>query len=153
MVIETSLSREQFIRLSILQHIQRKTFYFYAITCAVITAYAVTRGAYILLAIAWIPFILYLLLGILSAFRDGADKNQPYFLPTRYEFSKRGIEISTSQGQSQLTWEHFARWKIMAQCYVLFLTGGPILAIPRSALSTTQAPKLESLLRNHIKQA
>jgi hypothetical protein len=148
--VETTLSKEQFIRLSIWRHIQRRNFYFYAITCAVVSAYALTRGVYILLPVVWIPFILYLAFGIIGAFRDSADENQPYFLPTQYEFTDRGVSVRTKQGSSELTWDKFTGWNKIAQCYVLVLTGGPILAIPQSAVPTSQIVKLESLLRNHI---
>ena len=150
MVIETNLSRELFIRLSILRHIQRKSFYFYAILCAVLTAYALVQGPYILLLAAWIPFGLYLILGLVEAIRGSADKSQPYFLPTHYEFTKDGVSISTSQGSSQLEWGHFAGWKFMARCYVLILAAGPILAIPRAAVPLTQIARFETMLRDHI---
>lgn len=150
MKVETTLSKEQFIRLAIWRHIQRRNFYFYAFTCAAVSAYALTRGVYILLPVVWIPFILYLALGIIGAFRDSADKNQPYFLPTQYEFTDQGVSVSTKQGRSELAWDKFTGWKKIAQCYILILTAGPILAIPESAVPTTQVVKLESLLRNHI---
>ena len=146
MTIETRLSKEQFIRLSILRHIQRKTFYFWAFVCAVLTAYALLRGPYLLLLGAWVPFLLYLLVGVLGAFRAGADENQPYFLPTRYEFTKQGVSVSTAQNSSHLQWQHFAQWKMMARCYVLVLSAGPILAIPTTAVPPARIPEFESLL-------
>ena len=150
MTVETTLSRDQFIRLSILRHIQRKTFYFWAIICAVLTAYAIVRGPYLLLYAAWIPFGLYLGAGIFFAVQGSMDKNQPHFLPTRYEFGSKGVSVSTAQGQSVLGWEHFSGWKKMAQCYVLFLTAGPILAIPQKAIAPAQTAKFEGLLDKHL---
>jgi len=150
MTIEAALSREQFIRLSILRHIQRKNFYFYAAVCAALTGYALLRGPNLLLFAAWVPFILYLVPGILGAYRESANKDNPLFLPTRYEFNQRGVSISSSQGDSQLTWDYFAGWKIMAECYVLVLKAGPMLAIPQATLSSTQVPQFETLLQKYI---
>lgn len=150
MTVETTLTREQFIRLSLLRHIQRKTFYFYAIMCAVLTAYALVWGPQLLLLVAWVPFILYLLLGLIGALRDGNNKEHPLFQPTRYQFDHKGLSIKSNQGQSQLEWQHFAGWKTMAACYVLFLKAGPMIAIPQSAFSAPQIPEFEGLLRQHI---
>jgi len=152
MTFEATLSREQFIRLSILRHIQRRTFYFWAIVCAILTAYALVIGPYLLLYAAWVPFVLYLLAGVFIAVQNGLQKDQPYFLPTRYEFDKSGVSLSTLQGQSQLTWEHFADWKKIARCYVLSLTAGPILAIPQKAVPAAQVGKFEALLDKHLKK-
>ncbi len=149
MVIKTSLTKDQFIRVTLLRHVQRKLFYFYAFTCAGATAFAIVYGTYLYL-ILWIPFIIYILAGVIGAFRAGADKDQPAYLPTRYEFTEKGVSISTSQGSSQLEWEEFSGWNILAKCYVLVLLAGPILAIPQSAVSITQLTKFEALLKKHI---
>ena len=150
MVIETTLSREQFIRLSIWRHIQRKTFYFWALTCAALTAFAILRGPQVLLVAAWLPFLLYLLLGIVTAFKQVTDKTSPLFLPTRYEFTDKGVAVSSQQGNSQLKWSHFAAWKVIAGCYVLVLAAGPIVAIPKSAVPVTQMSRFEGLLKKHV---
>jgi len=147
---ETKLSKEQFIRLSIWRHIQRKSFYFYAVTCAAGVAYAITKGATVLLSVVWIPFAFYLATGVFAAFWQSRDQNQPYFLPTHYEFSGQGVAVKTKQGSSQLEWDKFAGWKKIAKCYVLVLTAGPILAIPQAAVPVTQTTKFETLLRSHI---
>lgn len=150
MTVETTLTRDLFIRLSILRHIQRKTFYFWAIVCAVLTAFALVQGPMLLLYAAWLPFGLYLAAGIFLAVQGSMNQNQPHFLPTRYEFNSSGVSVSTEQGHSQLGWEHFSGWKKMAHCYVLFLTTGPILAIPQKAVAPTQTGKFEGLLNKHL---
>jgi hypothetical protein len=152
MTIETTLSKEQFFRLAILRHIQRKTFYFYAMVCAVLTANALVFGPLILLAAAWIPFALYVISGLFNAFQDSRDINHPVFLPTRYELTKKGLSIKTTQADSLVEWEHFSGWTTIAKCYVLTLTAGPILAIPQSAIPAVQTAKFEGLLNKYIKK-
>jgi hypothetical protein len=100
--------------------------------------------------VAWVPFLFYLLPPIIGTFQESKAEDHPLFLPTRYEFTQRGVSIKNTNNESQLKWEHFANWKTMAQCYVLFLTAGPMLAIPQLDVPTTQKPKLEALFRKHI---
>lgn len=150
MTFEATLARDQFIRLSILRHIQRKSFYFYAATGAALTAYGLVRGPAVLALVAWIPFIFYLLPQVVAVFRQSKVEDHPLFLPAKYEFTKRGVSIKNDHDESQLTWEHFASWKIMAQCYVLVLTTGPMLAIPQSAVPTHRRSELEALLGKYI---
>ena len=151
MTIETTLSKDQFIRLAILRHIQRKTFYFYAAIGAAVTAFAIVRGGEpILFALAWVPFLFYMLPGVIGPFRQSRDINQPLFQPTRYEFSKEGVAIKNKENESQLDWSQFSEWKTIAQCYVLYLIAGPILAIPQADVPVTQRVKFEDLLERHI---
>ena len=150
MTIEAALSKEQLTRLSILRHLQRGTFYFYALTCAVLSAYSLVFGPRILLLVAWVPFILYLAAGIFGALRATRDENHPALLSTQYKFDKTGIALSNSQGQSVLGWEHFTGWKVIAACYTITLKGGSILAIPQSDIPPTQVARFEGLLDKHI---
>ncbi len=151
MVIHVTLSKGLFIRLSILRHFQRLTFFVYATLCAGVTAYVLLQGADPnLLLLGWIPFGLYVLFGILSAIRASRDKNAPYFLPTRYEFTTAGITISTSQGRSQLGWEHIESWGNMINCYVIVLQGNAVLAIPQDAVPPHQVAGFEALLQEQI---
>ncbi len=150
MVIKATLSRDQFIRLSITRHLQRKHFYFYVVTFATLTGYGLVRDVPLFYYIAWIPLVIYLLAGIIGAIRDSADKTQPHFLPTTYEFTEKGVSVSTKEGSSQLAWEIFSQWNILVKCYVLVMDAGPILAIPKSAVPVTQIVKFENLLSKHI---
>lgn len=152
MTIEATLSKEQFIRLSILRHMQRKFFYFNAAIGASLSAYAIVQGPYELLLLAWIPLIVYLLPGLLGAFRQSTARDHPLFLPTRYEFSKKGVSIKNSQNEGYLEWQYIGNWKVMVQCYVLFLTAGSIVAFPQSAVPALQKAKLEALLDKYIEK-
>lgn len=151
MVIHATLSKALFIRLFILRHFQRLTFYVYATLCAGVTAYVLLQGANPnLLLLGWIPFGMYVLFGMLGAIRASRVKNAPYFLPTRYEFTPAGITISTSQGRSQLGWEHIESWGHMINCYVLVLQGNAVLAIPQDAVPPHEVAKFEALLHEQI---
>ncbi len=150
MKIEATLTKDLFFRLSLLRHFQRIHFYFWAITAAGLTAFAFVQGPLILLLVAWTPFVLYVLLGVITAMRNSNNEEHPIFLTTKYEFSKKGVFMSSTQGQSQLNWDQFASWKTIADCFVLVLTSGAIMAIPRNDVPGMQQVKLEELLNKHI---
>jgi hypothetical protein len=135
--------------LSLLRHFQRLTFYFNVITGAALTGYALYSGLYLLLYVAWTPLILYILFGILSAFRDSRIREAP-FLPTRYYLDSKGVHVSTSQGASQLEWGHFSGWRVMIDCYVLALKAGSILAIPQASVPKHKQTQIDELLHTHI---
>jgi hypothetical protein len=150
MVIETSLTRDLFIRLSILRHFQRTMFYAYAILCAGLTAYSLFTNNQLLLLVAWVPFLIYIITGVLGAVQVSRNKESPVFLRTRYEFTPQGIDISTTQGRSQIEWAHVNEVQKMINCYVLVLANSSILAIPESAVPPHQKDSFEQLLRDYI---
>jgi hypothetical protein len=149
LVIETSLTKDQFIRLSILRHIQRPTFYFIIITASVLTVWALYGGPFLLIFVVWTPLILYLIFGVVSAYRDSKLRQTP-FLPTRYEFGKKGVQVSTSEGSSLLPWNDFVGWRTLVGCYVLVLSAGAILAIPQQSLPKPKQEQLETMLTRRI---
>jgi len=152
MTIEAMLSKEQLTRLLLLRHIQRSTFYIYALACAALTAYSLVIGPLIVLLVAWVPFLIYLASGFWGARSSGRNENHPALLKTRYVFEKSGVSMSNSQGQSMLEWEHFSEWKVIANCYILILGGGSILAIPKPDVPKAQVTKFENLLDRYIKK-
>ncbi len=152
MTIDVQLTQSQITRLAILYHIQRKQFYFYAVTAAVISAVAIIQQIYPLLVVVWLPFLLYLGVGIAGAYRDGSKADNPALLPTTYKFTDAGVSISTSQGNSQLSWNQLSGWSVIAGTYVITLKQGSILAIPQSAVKTTQVAKFKGMLNKHLKK-
>ncbi len=152
MVIDAQLKRIQVIRISLLRHFQRPTFYINAIAFTGFTAWAVLQGPLYLMLVGWLPLLMYTLVGVYSAFRAGGS-NQAHLLPTRYRFSDRGVEISNPQGQqSQIGWEHFVHWDKVLDCYVLSLSTGPVLAIPQEDVPNHQRDEFEAILRAGIDQ-
>lgn len=151
MTIKTTLTRTQFIRLSLWRHFNRLTFYFYAVTASAVTAYAFVYESYIWLLVGWLPFVIYLGVGVFTAWQTSRDEQNPIFLPTEYKFDKSGVMIYSAQGDSQLGWELFQNWKTIAQCYVLQLRSGPILAIPKIDVPITKRNKFENLLDDYLK--
>ena len=151
MIIETQLTKPQLTRLAILHHIQRKQFYFYAITAALITVFAVVQQLFALLVVVWLPFLLYLAIGIYGAYRDAANEAHPAYQPTTYKFTEKGVAVNTTQGSSQLNWDQFSNWSVIANIYVLTLKQGAMLAIPQSSIKTTQVAKFRAMLNNRIK--
>ncbi|NJP06683.1 MAG: YcxB family protein, partial [Chloroflexaceae bacterium] len=107
MVIESTLAKNQFIRIAISRHFQRLTFFFSAITCAGLTAFALFEGQPIFLLAGWIPFLLYIVHGVYSTFRAAGGESNPLFLPTRYELKEQALEIAHPQGQGRVEWQYF----------------------------------------------
>ncbi|GAB4431347.1 MAG: hypothetical protein Kow0031_12470 [Anaerolineae bacterium] len=152
MTIDVQLTKSQFTRLAILYHIQRKQFYFYAITAAVISAVAFIQQIYPLLVAVWLPFLMYLAIGIGGAYRDGNKADNPALQPTSYKFTEAGVTVSTAQGSSQLSWGQLSGWSVIAGTYVITLKQGSMLAIPQSAVKTTQVAKFKAMLNKHLKK-
>ncbi len=150
MLIETQLTKDQFVRISILRHFQRKQFYFYAITCALVTVFAVLQQIYILLAVAWLPFLLYIGIGVYGAISSGSNPDHPAYLPTKYKFTNNGVTITNAQGESELSWQYFTHWKVAVNCYLIELKAGSALVIPQSAVAATKKAKFEALLDQNI---
>lgn len=150
MVIESQLSRDQFIRLFLLRHFQRMSFYFYALTSGALTAYALMGGPFVLIFVGWVPLGLYIMAGLISAFMGSWGQDRPYLLRTRYEFGEEGVKLQSAAGNSALQWQHIAGWRVMVGCYVLELTGGAILAIPQKAVPPHRMSDFEALLRRHV---
>ncbi len=148
MTIKATLSKDQFVRLSILRHIQRKMFYFYVATGAALSAYGFVYGPSLLVWVAWIPFLFYLAPAIIGAYQT--DPDHPLFQPTTYRIDKAGLGIETPDKDSLVEWEYFKSWRVITQCYVLFLEAGPVIAIPQNAVRPTQRAKFEMLLDKYI---
>jgi hypothetical protein len=151
MVIEAKLTRELFFRLSLLRHFQRPMFYFGALTAALLTSlvYLGYTGGLVLL-VAWIPFGMYVLFGLINAWMGSGGNDRPYLLKTRYEFSGDGLTIRNKLGESTLSWERFSAWSKVVGCFVLTVQEGAIIAIPEHDLSRAQIDSLTQLLNRHI---
>ncbi|NJL32930.1 MAG: hypothetical protein HC893_02600 [Chloroflexaceae bacterium] len=106
MVINVQLKKGQVFRLSLLRHFQRPAFYINALAFAGFTAYAFTRGPLILMLIGWLPLTVYIVSGIITAAQAAYGKDQTHLLPTRYEFTNQGVQISNTQNkQSTVGWD------------------------------------------------
>ena len=154
MVIEATLPRETSIKLSLLLFFYNKGLYIYLLACALVTAFAIYSSNYGLLFVAWLPYGVYVVLGVSNAFRrNPAGKEPAHRLPTRYTFSDTEIITKTAQGEGRLKWTDFAKWQILAKSYVLFHSKGFILAIPQTAVPPEQTAAFEALLRDKIKMS
>lgn len=149
-VIDTRLNKNQFMLLSFWQHISRKTFYFFAITCAAITLYVVLVGNPYLFFVGWIPLVLYILSGIVGAIWNSRNTNHPSYLLTHYELSETGIAMSNELAKSQLGWETFTGWRTMIDCYVLLMPGERMIAIPRASIPNRYIGEVKEMLTRYI---
>ncbi|NJM07980.1 YcxB family protein [Candidatus Gracilibacteria bacterium] len=155
MVIESTLSRQEVVRLGLWRYFQRPIFYALAGVAATLNAYAIlaeegTNTGIIMLA-AWLPFLVFVISGLIIIRRRSQDKSLPQYQKTRFDFNSRGIEIGTREAKSLLDWSDFRGWKKIAGCYVLELANGQIVALSGSAISPHQAKTLESTLQEQLK--
>jgi len=152
MIIESTLLPQEFVRHALTRHFRRPAFYLYAFVCAVLTTYAFLQDdpLTILLAAAWIPVLVYAVGGWISITRRSKDASLPLYLPTRYEFGKTGIELSSRQGRTKFAWSEFRAWRKVVGLYELSLTNGQLLVISSRAVSPRQIGAFEELLNRQI---
>jgi hypothetical protein len=153
MIIESTLTRQEFVRHALTRHFRRPTFYLYAFVCAVLTAYAFLQEQplTLLLLAAWLPLLVYGIGGWIRITRQGRDASLPLYLPTRYEFSKGGVELSSRQGRSKFAWDEIRAWRKQVGVYELSLTNGQILVLSERAVPPRQLRAFEELLTRQIK--
>ncbi|MCB0163901.1 MAG: YcxB family protein [Anaerolineae bacterium] len=152
MVIDSTMPKSTYIRLSLLLFFQNKFLYIYLAVCGLVTAYALSTGNYGLLFIAWLPYLAYLALGIFTTVRNSSAENQPFLLPTRYTFQKKEITTKTSLGEGNFKWDEFIQWRTLADCYILLHQDNFILAIPKSAVPKKEVEAFETMLKERIGQ-
>jgi hypothetical protein len=152
MIFESTLTRREFLRHALTRHFRRPTFYLFVFVAAVMTTYGfVTPGVPMLLYFAtWLPLLIYAVGGWIALSRRSRDESLPIYLPTRYEFSKSGLELSSRQGRSKFTWGDFRAWSKVMGVYELALTNGQLLVIAARAVPPRQVGAFEELLRKQI---
>lgn len=139
-------------QLTLLRHIERPAFYFYAVTVAALIVYAVWKNITIMLFLAWVPFIFYVAFGIFGAWRYSRESNNPLLLPTHYEVTDQGLSLKTSIATSFLEWKHIRSVKIVIDCYIFSLTSRQILAIPRADIAANHKEAFEEMVRAKLGQ-
>ncbi len=152
MVIESTISRKEFLRHALSRYFRRPGFYLYAFVAATLTAYGffAPNAPTLLYLAAWLPLLVYAIVGWIIITRRSRDTSLPIYLPTRYEFDKRGVEMSSRQGRSTFAWDEFRAWRKAEGVYELTLRTGQVLIITQRALSPRQASALEELLKKQI---
>jgi hypothetical protein len=153
MIIESTLTRQEFVRHALTRHFRRPTFYLYTFVCAVLTAYAFLQEEplTLLLVAAWLPLLVYSVGGWIRITRQGRDTSLPLYLPTRYEFSKSGLELSSRQGRSRFAWDDIRAWRKVVGVYELSLTNGQLLVLSERAVPPRQLRAFEELLSRQIR--
>ena len=152
MIIESTLSRQEFIRHSLTRHFRRPAFYAYAAVGAVLLTYAFFNPdvPLLLYLAAVLPLLAYALGGWFAVIRRSRDESLPVYVPIRYEFAKSGIEVSSRLGRSVIPWEQLRAWRKVVGVYELALTNGQLLVISQRAVGVRQVGALEQLLNARI---
>jgi hypothetical protein len=152
MIIESTLTREEFVRHSLTRHFSRPSFYFYAFVFAALTTYTfITPGARQTLYLAAVlPVLAYSLGGVIAALRRSRDKNMPLYLPIRYEFGPEGVEVSSRLGRTVVNWADIRNWRKVVGVYELAIGNGQLLLISQQAVAPRQVAPFEELLDQRI---
>lgn len=152
MIFESTMTRQEFLRHALTRHFRRPAFYLFVFVAAVMTTYGfVTPDAPTLVYLAaWLPLLIYAVGGWVTLSRRAGDEKLPIYLPTRYEFTKSGIEMSSRQGRSKFAWADFRGWRKVVGVYELALTNGQLLVISGRAVPPRQVGAFEELLRKQI---
>jgi hypothetical protein len=149
---ESTLTRQEFVRHALTRHFRRPAFYLYAFVCAALTTYAFFQDepSNLLLAAAWVPVLVDAVVGWVTISRRSRDQSLPLYLPTRYEFSKGGLELSSRQGRGKFSWSDIRAWRKVVGLYELSLTNGQLLVISQRAVPPRQVGAFEDLLTRQI---
>jgi hypothetical protein len=152
MIIESTLTREEFVRHSLTRHFSRPSFYFYAFVFAALTTYTfITPGARQTLYLAAVlPVLAYSFGGVIAALRRSRDKNMPLYLPIRYEFGPEGVEVSSRLGRTVVNWADIRNWRKVVGVYELSVGNGQLLLISQQAVAPRQVAPFEELLDQRI---
>ncbi len=152
MIIESTLSRQEFIRHSLTRHFRRPVFYAYAAVGAVLLTYAFFNPdvPQLLYVAAVLPLLAYAISGWVAVVRRSRDESLPIYLTIRYEFAKSGIEVSSRLGRSIVPWEQLRAWRKVVGVYELALTNGQLLVISQRAVGARQIGAFEQLLTTRI---
>jgi hypothetical protein len=152
MIIESTLTPQEFVRHALTRHFRRPAFYLFAFVCAVLTAYAFFQDepSPLILLAAWLPVLVYAVGGWVSIVRRSRDQGLPLYLPTRYEFTRGGVELSSRQGRDRFAWSDFRAWRKVVGLYELSLVNGQLLVITQRAVPPRQAGAFEELLAKQI---
>lgn len=152
MIFESTLTRQEFTRHALTRHFRRPVFYVFVFVCAVLTAYGffTPDAPWLIYLAAWLPVLTYGVGGWIMVTRRARDERLPLYLPTRYEFSKGGVELSSREGRNKFTWGDFRAWRKVVGLYELALTNGQLLVISSRAVPARQVGPFEELLAKQI---
>lgn len=152
MVIQSTLTPEEFRRYELNRHFRRSMFYFYAFIFAVLTVYALTNptAPIAIYVVAPVPLLAYSIGGWAAIIRRSNDPDLPAFLPMRYELTTSGVRLHTPKGDSSFTWSDFKAWRKALGVYELTLQNGLLLVFSEAAVPQAQVKSLDDLLKKQI---
>jgi len=87
-------------------------------------------------------------MSILNAVRT--PRNRRYFVPKIFDFSSKGVTITTANVPQQMKWSDFTDIKKVSEFYILFVTKHTFIVIPQRSVPNTEITAFESLLYKNI---
>lgn len=153
MVINTTLTKKELIRLNIALLFRRNSTYLIIIVLSVLLVvsllnastgdvYGLTGWTIVFLYfIGYYAFIIY---------RHVYSKaNSKWFLPTTYEINDHEVVSTTSVDKEVYQWPAFVKWVFVADCYLLYISRSNFLIIKSSEIVDKKS--FETLLMENIK--
>ncbi len=153
MIIESTISQQEFVRHALSRYFRRPIFYLFAFVAAVLTAVVIydpsIPQAPAMLG-GWIPFLVYAAVGWITITRQSRNRDLPVYQPTRYELGRETLVVSMRSGRSEIPWSQVRQWRKVGSVYELQLLNGQVLLIAARAIGPRQVGAFERMLRNRI---
>jgi hypothetical protein len=72
------------------------------------------------------------------------------YRPVRYELDAEGIRYESDDERGEIPWTGVSRWKLAADHYLLYVSGGTYLLVPADAFEPAEELRFVALLREHV---
>ena len=147
MIIDSRLTRKDYIKLSCLIILHRWTFYVILLFLAL---FFLISWPDIFIATACLVIVLFYY--IFPVFHMGlSSKNRNFFLQKRCVVSDEGLSITSEISQSSAKWDAFIKWQDIDGFYILYSSRLTFMVIPKSEMSPEDISSFKALLKSKIK--
>lgn len=152
MEFEATLTRTSYAKLLIALLAKQRTMLFVGLLFVAILVFSVILKLPAYLSIVYIAGVIGAYgISILNAVRS--PRNRRYFVPRKYEFSGKGITITTANIPQDMKWSSFTDVNKFADFYILFVTKHTFIAIPRRSIPFDEVSVFEAMLYKNIVRA
>lgn len=153
-VVEATLKKGTYIKLSLLQAFHVWSFYFCLSALIMATVlFHVLDAPDVLFLFIWGLFGFYAATVIINAlYMAFSSKNFSFFLPTAYTFDDEIISAKTELAQGTIKWNAVVGLKVVADHYVLSFSVIGFIAVPKSKIPPESVSRFEKVLHDNIQK-
>ena len=80
-----------------------------------------------------------------------SSMNRNFFLPAKYFFRREDVQMITPISKETYKWDTFVKWKNTAGHYLIYISKGNAITIPKSAISAQDVSTFEGLLADNLR--